>query len=741
MTRLDAPVAYLAATSAKWGALETTGFAGSIRFTAAPGEDRLRELESHGLRFAMQGSRTVRPAWIPLAALPHLAERADVMRVECAWRPPSVPPLARMIPQVEADRAWTVPSPLGGTVTGRGVIVCDMDTGVNVLHASLFRLSGESFTWLDVDGSGTLTDGDAVDLDRDGVAGPCERLRHREATGTSRFGNYTGLYDADLDYLFNDVDVDWNLDQGPPAYDDTDPCLGERLFLCDDRDGDGSLDVGEPLLALGPSCIRAIRDRAGVVYRRGVDLLACEGDLWNHGTPVSGILAGGSAGRHRMTGAAPGVELLHVILDYPDEPQPTTSTEAGLAWAVAEGARVVLIENGEWVWRSLDGSSNLETMMDEFAADAGVVFVVPVGNLGSSTMHARFGSEDDQALDVDGAATTVWISFHWTDEVGRGLRVEPPGEAAVALPLDGSTVATAGYRLWSCLTVSPRGTRRLDLRLTATDEEASAGGRWRFDFAGRAGEIHGYFFDDASGWVSPSSWMTGTEVAATATWPATADCAIGVAAYDDFDDSIAFFSGRGPRLDGAAVVDIAAPGFVVTAPDADNPNGFAAFHGTSAAAPFVAGAVALLLELRPDLDAAACLRYLQAGAAPAGGGTDVDAAGAGLLRIHAAMRHLLDDLSRTPPPAAPTVSAVPNPFYDQVAIRYEAEGGEPVQVRIFDAAGREVWSTAAPPPGAGSGETIWNGRTAGGATAPSGVYLVHVRQGDRAGACKVVIVR
>src|SRR3989304_1254878 len=62
--------------------------------------------------------------------------------------------------------------------------------------------------------------------------------------------------------------------------------------------------------------------------------------------------------------------------------------------------------------------------------------------------------------------------------------------------------------------------------------------------------------------------------------------------------------GRGPRVDGARKVDIAAPGnfdvFSIVSKDTFRPQGaYEWFGGTSAAGPHVAGAVAVLLQSAP----------------------------------------------------------------------------------------------------------------------------------------------
>ena len=102
--------------------------------------------------------------------MPDLGQLDFLKAIECSWRPRFKPPLAVSRPQVEADLAWEVESPLGGTLTGKGVIICDFDTGANYLHATTFQLSDDVFDWLDTDLSGDLTAGDGVDLNGNGTS-------------------------------------------------------------------------------------------------------------------------------------------------------------------------------------------------------------------------------------------------------------------------------------------------------------------------------------------------------------------------------------------------------------------------------------------------------------------------------------------------------------------------------------------------------------------------------------------
>ncbi len=723
-------------------------FNGSLRFVARPGEREFRVLGDLGVEFfdyghGRAGSRTVYPAKIPFDAIEQLKQLDFLVSIESARTRRTPPPLAVSRPQVEADLAWQVGAPGGGTLSGKGVIICDIDTGVNYLHSNFFQLSGETFAWLDVDMSGTLSAGDAVDLDNDGVPDAGEDLLWRESAETSQYGNDAAAYDTDLDFLYTDANGNATRDYGPPTYGENDPCYGERIFLTDDANDNGLLDVGETLLALGQSKIRAIYNRDGSIHRRGIDLLTSELDTWGHGTQVSGIFGGGWVGLHAMSGMAPGIESLHVDYDFAAEPPFLFPIEAGLAWAVGEGADVVIIEDGEWVWEYLDGSSNVEIMINEYAADDSVIFIVPAGNLATGHMHTHFNSSAGEVLHADATHSILWPSFLWRSETAfTDLYVNPPGGSAVLIPADGTTVVTSSYRIYSNLSVSPRGTRRLDLRMTTNPGGGSVGGDWTFTFTGPDTELHGYFGEDSFSWTSAGYWVNGQSGDYTVTWPATADSAITVTAYTvDGDGDIDNYSGWGPRIDGTPIVDIAAPGRYVYSASPLNAGDFTSFAGTSGAGPHVAGAAALLKELIPDLDNGLCRQYLRAGAQQDVYTTDPDRWGAGKLRIYSSIAGALTAVAETPPHPELALGAYPNPFNPATTIRFNLPATGVARLRIFDVTGREIWSREVTPDVPGWQEVSWDGRNRSGGSVASGVYFAHVRQGGQYAACKLILVQ
>jgi len=726
----------------------TARFSGSLRFLTTPGAGEFRVLSDLGVEFfdyghGRVGSRTVYPAKIPFDAVEHLKQLDFLVSVECARSRRTPPPLAQSRPQVEADLAWQVSVPGGGTLSGDGVIICDIDTGVNYLHSAFFQLSGETFAWLDVDMNGFLSPGDAVDLDTDGVPDAGEDLRWHESAGTSQYGNNATAYDADLDFLYNDANGNSARDYGPPTFGENDPCYGERIFLTDDANDNGLLDVGETLLALGQTRIRAIYNKDGSIHRRGIDLLTSELDTWGHGTQVSGIFGGGWVGLHAMSGMAPGIESLHIDYDYADEPPFLLPIEAGLAWAVGEGADIVIIEDGEWVWEYLDGSSNVETMINEYAADDSVIFIVPAGNLATGHMHTQFNSSAGEVLHADASHSILWPSFLWRSATAfTSLYVTPPGELSVLIPANGTTVVTQMYRIYSNLTVSPRGTRRLDLRMTTNPEGGSVGGNWAFTFTGPDTELHGYFGENSFSWISAGYWVNGESEDYTVTWPATADSAITVTAYTVAGDGdIDTYSGWGPRIDGVPIVDIAAPGRSVYSASPWNAGDFSYFAGTSGAGPHVAGAAALLKELIPDLDNGKCREYLRAGAAQDVYTDDPDRWGAGKLRIYSSIVGVLTAVAETPPHPDLALGAYPNPFNPQTTIRFNLPAAGPARLRIFDVTGREIWSRELSVDSPGWQEIGWDGRNRDGRTVASGIYFAHIRQGARYAACKLTLVQ
>lgn len=100
----------------------------------------------------------------------------------------------------------------------------------------------------------------------------------------------------------------------------------------------------------------------------------------------------------------------------------------------------------------------------------------------------------------------------------------------------------------------------------------------------------------AAGNSGPSRYTIGS--------PGAAEKAITVAAMADVGElgfNLTDFSSRGPTADNRMKPDISAPGYNITAPEANSTNDYVTYSGTSMATPFTAGTVALMLDANPGL--------------------------------------------------------------------------------------------------------------------------------------------
>jgi subtilisin family serine protease len=547
-----------------------------------------------------------------------------------------VPARDLSIPEINADQVWNALDGIGRNITGEGILIADLDTGVDWQHPDLWFADGAQFDWLDENSNNIPDNGtDGVDLDSSGSLESYEVLRY---------------IDLDLDGTFN-ATTDWlwveNIKQDGIVQ------RGEPFFVVDDANSNDTLDPGEKLIKLDTPKTKYIVEKNGVnkpmVWQRGLNLtLSNHTDTDGHGTGVSGILLGGQLGYRKYVGVAPKADLM-MIKVFGTSSEAFTIIE-GLAYAYNHGADVILIEVGQWVEVFMDGSSYTEWFIDYLNSN-GVPVIVPSGNLGGNFKHAKY--------DITGVSTrnhifnfdiphlafseehTVYITVLTTNDtdfmtanftVGVPTGPGPPLSDTLLHPnygnrsygFDSDLVTGINYR--SYVLNSNRGTKMMHIEMWPT-----AGGFpapppfYELEIVLQDNAtVHCYIADSATAWQGGAVWSSDINNEYLITHPSTADDALSVASYHTRSifgtiGSIASYSAIGPRIDGVSKQGIAAPGGFDIVSDFSNYStwaswfngsgalplnpsfgGYRLFSGTSAAGPHVAGAAALMLQVSPS---------------------------------------------------------------------------------------------------------------------------------------------
>lgn len=168
----------------------------------------------------------------------------------------------------------------GNLLTGKGVLIGDIDSGIDIFNPMFFFADGGEYELLDVDKNGKFTPGkDAVDLNRNGKADKGEILRYIEMNN----GTYNLIkmdpdnFNPGYDFLFIDKNNNGIRDFGiKDGFKETDPTYGEQIFIAVDKNNNDELNKGEKLIALKTSKVRALREKDGTIRRRGIDLIKYE---------------------------------------------------------------------------------------------------------------------------------------------------------------------------------------------------------------------------------------------------------------------------------------------------------------------------------------------------------------------------------------------------------------------------------------------------------------------------------
>lgn len=369
-------------------------------------------------------------------------------------------------------------------------------------------------------------------------------------------------------------------------------------------------------------------------------------DVSGHGTAVAGIAAGdsrgGAAGRDsegggRLSGSAGsdasrsavgssatagtasgtyrGIayesDLLVVKLGTarPDGFPRTTELMRAVNYAVSFAADrflplVINISFGN-TYGSHDGTSLLETFLDDIGNYGRTTILVGSGNEGASSGHTSGTLQMRRTEEVEFTVSSYENSFSiqlwksYSDQFEISLQA-PSGERFGPFSEELGP-ARFRYRKTQILLYygkpGPYSTaQELYFDFIPDDGNFVEEGIWTF-FLRPVSLVSGRydFWLPSAGILNTATCFLRPTPDTTLTVPSTASKVITVGAYNSYYNSYADFSGRGfTRLTDQVKPDIAAPGVNITAPAANG--GYQSVTGTSFATPVVSGAAALLMQ-------------------------------------------------------------------------------------------------------------------------------------------------
>ncbi len=338
-------------------------------------------------------------------------------------------------------------------------------------------------------------------------------------------------------------------------------------------------------------------------------------DLNGHGTSCAGIAAGGGSGLEGGPHAGVATEADLIGIRLGDNAQNTYLITAMLAWLDRQAGDGPLVVSNSWGGHRTghDGSSLIERQIDErFPADRpGRLILFAAGNEGDNALHsaASFQGADkpgELRMPTPGSEDQVEVTLYF-DSADRSLTTDPPVEKVQFV--HGVTRQT----VWR---VAPEAGKE-SLKIYSQDGKP---GHFDAYIAGEMGGEPAVF--DAS--VASFSSLVNN--------PGTAENVLSVGSYDFnpyFEQDgqqltlgvggdstpmtvgdISAYSSPGMTRLGRLKPDFVAPGQWWTAPAPlidsesliyDSSGLYNLFNGTSAATPYAAGVMALLLEKDPSL--------------------------------------------------------------------------------------------------------------------------------------------
>ncbi len=415
-------------------------------------------------------------------------------------------------------------------------------------------------------------------------AASCVNLVQQGSSSLSGKGVLVAVIDSGIDYFHPDFRNEDGTTRILKLWDQT----LDRVFTKEEIDEALSTGSREDALQLVPSV-----------------------DISGHGTAVASIAAGnGRENRGQYRGIAYESPLLVVKLGVPQEggfPR-TTELMRAINFVVKEAVDLqmpvaVNLSFGN-TYGSHDGTSLLETFIDDLSNYGKSVIVVGTGNEGVGGGHISGNLTMSRPQEIElsvgeyqqSFSVQLWKSYSDIFDISI---ITPSGEVIgpISSRLGSQTLRYGNTQI--LLYYGKPGpysvAQEIYMDFIPMDTYVDSG-VWKFRLTPR--EIVEGNYDmwlPSSGVLNQSTRFLRATPETTLTIPSTAAKVISVGAYDDTYQSYADFSGRGyTRRTNQVKPDLAAPGVGIIAAKAGG--GYDSVTGTSFATPFVTGSAALLMQ-------------------------------------------------------------------------------------------------------------------------------------------------